>query len=180
MCEWSINWGDVPTWIGAIGTLLAILWAVFLYRSSIEDGKRSQARLLAPVGGAAPVQALPGSVVSSPSSIDVDVYQNSTTLQLLLSEEACWSRVRLVSTSDETFSDIRVWLLLRDGTEVPFRMGFSEMAPHSDESYTHYYRPGVIFGTMKVRVQFRDANGRWWERVNGEPVRELRGPSLDS
>lgn len=96
-----------------------------------------------------------------------------------MAEESYFARVRLVSTSDETFSDIRVWLLPPDGTTVPFPLGFSEMAPHSDESYTHYYPPGVIFGSMKVRVQFRDANGRWWERVNGEPVRELRRRSAD-
>lgn len=180
MYEWSVNWGDVPTWIGAIGTLLAILWAVFLYRSSIEDRKRSQARLLAPVGGSAPVQALPGTAVSVPSSIDVRVHQDPSTREVLLAEESYLARVRLVSTSDETFSNLRVWLLPPDGTAVPFRLGLSEMAPHSDVSYTHYYPPGVIFGSMKVRVQFRDANGRWWERINGEPVRQLRRPPPDA
>src|SRR4051794_23801139 len=98
MCLWSVNWGDVPTWIGSIGTLLAILWAVFLYRSSIEDRKSSQARLLAPVGGSAPVQVLPGTKVSVPSAIDVDVRQEPSTGDLLLAEESYYARVRLVST----------------------------------------------------------------------------------
>jgi len=81
--------------------------------------------------------------------------------------------VRLVSTSDEAFSNVCVDLLLEDGTEVAFTMGFSEVAPHEQKTFANYYRPGVISGGMRVRVRFRDANGRDWERINGEPVREI-------
>jgi hypothetical protein len=60
-------WGDVPTWVAAVGTLGAVFWAVFLYRRSLRDGERAQARLLAPVGGVAPVQVLPGTAIESKS-----------------------------------------------------------------------------------------------------------------
>ncbi|HCX86210.1 MAG TPA: hypothetical protein DHV14_13975 [Micrococcales bacterium] len=81
--------------------------------------------------------------------------------------------MRIVSTSDEAFADLRAWLVKEDGTEVDFPLGFNEIGPHEDKRFTVYYAPGQIGGNMRVRIRFRDANGRRWERTNGEPVREL-------
>ncbi|HET9082019.1 MAG TPA: hypothetical protein VFO01_16100 [Trebonia sp.] len=97
--------------------------------------------------------------------------------KLIVTKEVVWATVRLVSTSDETFSGLRTWLVMSDGHDVYVELGFNEMAPHEDKSHTCYFWPGEIAGQMKVRLQFQDANGRWWERVNGTPVRQLRrGP----
>ena len=98
----------------------------------------------------------------------------------VVTAEAYMAKVRLVSTSDETFSDIRAALILEDGLEVKFALSFSEVAPHEEKNFTNYFYPGEISGHMRVRLQFRDANGRYWERINGEPVRELRRSSKAS
>lgn len=173
MCGWIIAWGDVPTWIGAVGTLGAVFWAVFLYANSIRDRKRAQARLLAPVGGAVPVQVLPGDRVEYEGTAEGGLIGIGPDRKLVVLSEAYVATVRLVSTSDETFSDIRADLLLQDGREVEFALSFSEIAPYEEKKVTNYYRPGTISGGMKVRIRFQDANGRLWERVNGEPVREI-------
>lgn len=176
-CQWTVNWGDVPTWVGSIGAVAALFWAVFLYSRSLKDQRSAQARLIAPVGGAAPVQALPDEPVRSPSSGKGGMFALGPDHKMIVAKEVFWARVRLVSTSDETFSGLRTWLVMSDGREAHFELSFNEMAPHEDKSQTCYFWPGEISGQMKVRLQFQDANGRWWERVNGTPVRQLRrGP----
>lgn len=176
-CQWPINWGDVPTWIGSIGALGALFWAVFLYSRSLNDQRRAQARLIAPVGGAVPVQALPGEPTKDPSSGSIEMFTLQIGSKPIVAKEVFQATVRIVSTSDETFSGLRTWLVMEDGRAVYFGLGFNEMAPHEDKSFTCYFWPGEISGPMKIRLQFQDANGRWWERVNGTPVRQLRrGP----
>ncbi|WP_404286054.1 hypothetical protein [Glutamicibacter arilaitensis] len=91
-----------------------------------------------------------------------------------MTSEAYMAKVRLVSASDETFSDLRAALILEDGFEVKFSLSFSAVVPHEEKNSTNYFYPGEISGHMRVRLHFRDANGRYWERINGEPVRELR------
>ncbi|MFJ6169536.1 hypothetical protein [Curtobacterium sp. NPDC092190] len=175
MCDWSIDWGDAPGWVGAIGTVLALLWAVFLYSRSLSDQRRSQARLLAPIGGTAPVQVLPGELQKNPSVAMPGLVEFDPNAGLRFVRAADSARVRLVSTSEEAFSNLVVHLVLADGRRIPFALGFDEMGPNEDRQFTVYYPEGTISGPMKVNLVFQDANGRWWERTNGEPVRSIRG-----
>lgn len=156
---------------------MAVGWAAFLYKGSIDDKRVAQARLLSVVGGAVPVQALPGERMKSESvATDVRVSLvtggSEATVFPALAEEAYWARIYLVSTSEEAFSDVSVALLLDDGTVVNFPLGQTEMAPRAEWERYAYFHPGRIKGSMRVRVRFRDAAGRSWERTNGEPVRE--------
>lgn len=178
ICPWAAEWGDVSSWVGAIGTVGALLWAIVLYSRDLDERKSSQARHLTQVGTVSPTQVLKGHVVQEDSTIFAGV---GTTLsqdkRLVLLAEALQASVRVVSTSDEVFTGVRAWLVQDDGTEVVFSLGFDELAPGEERTWTDYYRLGDISGGMRVRLQYRDANGRWWERINGEPVRPLRkGP----
>lgn len=170
----ELDWGDVPTWVGAIGALAAFGWAVFLYGGTVRDQRRAQARLLAPVGGATPVLDLPGTTIRGEGVAPKGALMLNAERQLVSTGSFPWVNVRLVSTSDETFTGIRVWLDLEDGTTVRFPLGFSEMAPHEDKDVYAYFEPGRVRGNMEVRIQFQDANGRWWERSNATPLRALR------
>lgn len=99
MCDWVINWGDVPTWIGAVGALGAVFWAIYLYSKSLRDNRRAQARLLAPVGGAVPIQALPGTPVE-PEAVGVNgMFALTPDRKLVVAKDVWKARVRLVSTS---------------------------------------------------------------------------------
>ena len=42
----SLNWGDVPTWVGSVMTGAALLVAAFTYRRSVHDGAREQAKAI--------------------------------------------------------------------------------------------------------------------------------------
>lgn len=173
LCAWSIAWGDVPTWVGAVGTVAALLWAVFLYRRSVLDKESAQARLLSPVGGAAPVQVLPGMDVEPECASTQDLIGLLPGGRLGVISEAYMATVHIVSTSDETFAELSVALVLEDGSVVDFPLSSGEVAPHEARKFTYYFPPGIIYGNMRVRLRFVDANGRRWERTNGQPVRAL-------
>ncbi|NQW87520.1 MULTISPECIES: hypothetical protein [unclassified Frigoribacterium] len=81
--------------------------------------------------------------------------------------------IRLVSTSDEVFSELEAWLLLDDDTTVRFGLNGSEVGPGEKVEMTNYFYPEQVRGHMRVKIRFQDANGRWWERTNGKPVKEL-------
>lgn len=160
----TLDLGDVPTWLGAVGAVSAVGWAVFLYRGSLKDRRVAQARLLSVVGGAAPVQATAGSKVGPPPVVleGVGVHMVSTPGEgqsLVLSEEAFWARVHLVSTSGEAFSDLSATLLLDDAREVIFPLSVTELAPHATLEQRAYYKPGVLGGSMRVRVRFKTHRG---------------------
>jgi hypothetical protein len=40
----SLNWGDVPTWVGSVLTGVALLIAAITYRKSIRESAREQAK----------------------------------------------------------------------------------------------------------------------------------------
>lgn len=172
--SWTVAWGDVAAWVGALGTLGAAFWAVFLFKRTLKDGERAQARLLAPVGRAVPVQALPGTPTQPESAGTQDLLGFGADGRAIVIAEAYMAKVRLVSTSEEAFSGLSASLLMEDGREVAFPLGFSEIAPREEKSFIYYYPPGNISGSMRVRLRFKDANGQAWERISGEPVRLLR------
>lgn len=94
---------------------------------------------------------------------------------LVFVQEAYGMSIHLVSTSNEAFSGLSVKLLNLAGREFHYTTPFTEVAPHEEKRFTVYVPPEALDGFSKVRLTFQDANGRWWERTNGEPVRELRG-----
>jgi hypothetical protein len=90
------------------------------------------------VGGAAPVQVLPGEKMKLESvatgvqvALAATAEGNGLAQHPVVAEEAYWARVHLVSTSDEAFSDVSVALLLEDGKEIGFSLGQKEMASHA-------------------------------------------------
>jgi hypothetical protein len=50
----AIRWGDLPTWVGAIGAILAFGIALVIYGQSIRDRRKEQARLVSGWVPAAP------------------------------------------------------------------------------------------------------------------------------
>ena len=172
-------WGDVATWVGAVGTVGALVWAVILYRSSLVDQRRAQARLLSPIGPAVPMLRLDGSPMEKPCTAPGHLFKFVPGVGQVLVEDAFTVRIRLVSTSDEAFTDIRVRLVHVDGREIPFHWPFQEMAPGDEKAWLCYFPPDEVWIEMQIRVQFRDANGRWWERENGKPVRAITHSSWD-
>jgi hypothetical protein len=169
----TIDWGDVPTWIGSIGAVSAAGWAVFLYNGTVRDQRRAQARLLSPVGDTVPVQDLVGTPVVGEAVAPMGSIGLDENRRLVLIAEHPKATIHLVSTSSEPFTDVSVWLDMPDREEVSFPLGFDAIAPHEEKIATAYFEPGIIAGSMPVRVQFRDANGRRWEKSSNKPLRQL-------
>lgn len=170
----AVDWGDVPTWIGSVGTVIAAAWAVFLYNGTVRDQRWAQARLLSPVGDTVPVQDLVGSPADEPCVAPSGAIGLDAQGQVVLLGEFPKATIHLVSTSSEPFTNVYVRLDIAEGEAVSFPLGFDAVAPHETKIATAYFEPGVIAGTMPVRLQFEDAHGRRWEKSSNKPLRQLR------
>jgi hypothetical protein len=165
-----IQWGDVPTWAGAVGTIAAVLWAVYLYRGSLLDKKMSQARLLSPMGARTFIQMQPGEqLLGVPTLLEAGVKTN----QGRSLEQFAWrTQVRLVSTSDEAFYGVSLAVIRHDGEVISIPIDTSELGPHESCSWMVYlHKPAE--DPMHVRVRFTDASGARWERTNREPLKAI-------
>lgn len=173
-------WGDMATWVGSIGTVGALIWAVFIYSGSVKDKKIAQARLLSVVGPPVQVQVMPGDMCKQNPSIFIGVNAQPKPPSygsgggMILLEEAVSVFFRLTSTSDETFTITSVEIMREDGSALQIEFGWSDIEPHGKLEISYYFPPETLGATKCYRVRFRDAAGRHWERVNGEPVRKYK------
>lgn len=174
----SWDFGTVPEWIGAIGTVAAVGWAVFLYRRSLEDQEIAQARLLSIVNGAVPVSVSPMTLPEVPSTVrpgvDTGLFQQNGVIKSFIVSEALQVGVHLVSTSNETFNVKDVALIQDDGKVHDFKLTTDAIEPGVNLKSWNYYPPQTVSGGLRVRVRFQDASGRYWVRYNDEPVRKLK------
>lgn len=166
------DWINLVT---AVATAAAVVWAVFVYRRSIQDREEAQPRLLSPVG---PVrvrryQALQG-VPNVTINDGVEIIRDSVGT-LVVAQDADAVTVRLVSRSGETFSDVTYSVVSGDGTEVPVPREELVVLPNEDVM-VHWLVPvGVLpEGAVDVRVRFTDAAGLRWERTSRRPLRRLK------
>lgn len=79
----------------------------------------------------------------------------------------------IVSTSNEAVSGLSAVLLLPGGEEVHLPLGITELAPGTTHNVTTLFPVGEVWGHLDVRLTFQDANGHWWSRTNGRPVKEI-------
>lgn len=165
-----IEWGDVPTWVGAVGTVAAVFWAVHLYRGSLKDKKMSQARLLSPMGARTFIQMQPGEeLLIAPTLLEAGMRTNRGRSL----EQSAWrTHVRLVSTSEEAFYRVSLAVIRNDGDVISIPIDTSELGPHESLSWMVYLHKSAE-EPMHVRVRFTDASGVRWERTNHEPLKAI-------
>jgi hypothetical protein len=82
--------------------------------------------------------------------------------------------VHIVSTSDEVFTGIAVYLIQANGKEIEFPLSYDEIGPQEEKESWVYYPPNTISGGMRIKLRYCDASGLWWERINGERVHRTK------
>lgn len=87
-------------------------------------------------------------------------------------EPVKYTDVRVVSRSAEAFYDVQAELLVSEDEEVPIPRPYSELAPGEEVTWAVYFRhaQGSPGGPFPVRVRFKDADGRQWERRSDGPL----------
>lgn len=159
-----MNWGSVPEWIAAVGTVLAFVLALALglvqervRRRAERDEQVRQARLV---------------VVGEPAPGTGD----GTTMALF---------VRVTNYSDAPIYGVRVSLTVEreDGAKRGTQFGERfVIGPGEEEEYEFDIPPGAgSISSNSPAAVFMDAAGRYWRRDCGlpEPQRILGKPFVD-
>lgn len=148
-------WGDVPTWLGAIGTLSAFGIALVIYAQSQREMRREQARRISGwvPGGVSLVKAgtpLPLPIGRAP----VDLVQ----VKLMIRND-----------SQELVSDLSATLVSAEGGDLGVEpLGWVDVGPGQhielDQSMPD---TGKVRDPVRLRISFVDAAGKRWERLGG-------------
>lgn len=149
-------WGDVPTWLGAIGTLLAFAIALVIYAQSQREMRREQARRISGwvPGGVSLIKA--GTPLPLPRGrAQVDLVQ----VKLMIRND-----------SQELVSDLEATLVAADGGDIGVApVGWVDVGPGQhielDQSMPD---TGKVRDPVRLRISFVDAAGKRWERLGGE------------
>lgn len=143
-----IRLGRRPNLDWRCGHAFRSLLGCLLFQGGLDDKRRAQARLLAPIGRAIAVHQSAGTriekgAVTGPG-VQLEIAQAGHT-RLVLRQSAVHAAVRLVSTSNEAFSSVRVWLIQRDGSAVPFPT-VAEISPRETHEQHVYFLANEISG----------------------------------
>lgn len=148
-----LDWGDVPAWFEAIGTVAAFAVALVIYAQSVADRRLDQARKVS--------AWCPGGVTSSP---------DGQVMSVLL---------RIENLSDEMITEVRTTLLRPDGQRIgqPDGRGdgldYPVIGPDrrmqlTIDSPRHSGWDDVSW--VNVRLEFTGAAGRSWCRQGRDLV----------
>ncbi|OIU88668.1 hypothetical protein [Microbacterium sp. AR7-10] len=174
----TIEWGTVPDWVAAIGTVLAFVVAAVAYAGSVWLSREAQARQV------------------SMSQLQIDVVEAGTSLGLAqpmvligvpvdLSQpmpeglvpgvRVARLKLTVVNNSDEVmgpvsleFAALGARSFLRDAHGEIDRIQPHETATIRVVIPDHWY---PMHPPLQVRMVFRDSAGRWWQRFENERVR---------
>jgi len=142
----TLNWGDVPTWVGSVSTGAALLIAAVAYRRSVHDGEREQASHVT-----AWVVAEEGpdgeDVLHVKNSSNAAIYSVVAYYQRRRSETTVSPYYEADKTKDAAMARLEGWASLGPGSE-----GIAE------------YKRDFLLDPAIPWLYFRDANGIDWIR----------------
>jgi hypothetical protein len=162
----TIQWGDVPTWVAALGTVGAVAVALVLAgrdgRRRIAQERRRQAELV--------TAWVTDDATTVTDQLESKVYlglvvQNSSTqlvYQLIAS---------LVATQGAYREDAR-------DEDHRFRTYVGDVPPGSRRTRLEYGGHGMSI-RLGVEIAFQDAGGRWWRRKGNGNLEQLKLNPVD-
>ena len=180
-------------WVGAVGTLLAVAWALFLYRRSIRERSEEAARQVYPLAQrlGSKRQGEPAEfgthihdiyvhddLQHTPPLYDSPVPTNSMRKTIVPGETALTVMGTVVNGSNEPISTVNFEVTRLDGATVREFAGTIDVVlpghtrsvallmPHfKDENNRAYTRLNLT-----ACIRFSDSSGCRWRRVTGLPV----------
>lgn len=150
----GIDWGTVPSWVGSIGTVVALLLGVLTLRSELKQ--RRHDREMTRRAQASLVTAWTG--LASRSEID-----DARDIDLERDEAAHLRAVVISNRGDHAVYEI-FWTIWDRETEAQMDSGFVRaLAP---QAQTTVLVPGPLGGDSEVHLNFTDSNAILWFRTD--------------
>jgi hypothetical protein len=171
-------WGDVPTWVGSIGTVAAFGVAAGVYVQSQFDRRRSQAGKVTAWVSGGPI-FFPDPVLGELEHELIPAFAS----EIPVDRPRIWVEFSIRNGSDELISDVIATLLVGKYSSLPegsFWDGIETRFPEIPPGLTTW-RADFVHDDTKgagiVRLQFTDSAGLRWLRVGGRLTLNRRAPA---
>jgi hypothetical protein len=180
---------QIREWIGTLGTLAALGWAVFLYWKSLRDKEMDQARLLSVVplepevvgvGDTFEIYVAHGNVGGTTSHEFVEFRRDDDVSVSRATKQLTLRRIEIVNNSQEVVSALTATLETADGGSalasaaqvVYLRSGeLHRFTFFMERDVEHWFSRD---GDVRIVVRFTDNLGMRWSKVIGGPLRRLK------
>lgn len=168
--ETMLDWGSVPEWFAAVGTVAALGVAAFAYRHDVWHRQRAQARLITIGWHLSPE---PVKLTAHKTTAAISFYGGNVVGPLrfigedgnLRPIEDGWLHGLIIrNASDEMLPEARVMV----GDEVYSLPRGGAVGPEESEEVAFAY-PGPKLHFLPG-VAFMDSTGRWWRRLWTFPI----------
>lgn len=172
-----IDWGTVPDWIAAIGTVAAFLVAAVAYAGSVWLSREAQARQVSMsqihvsvIEAGTPLGKQEMAVLGVP--VTIAQYQSTGLIPQI---RVAKIELTVVNNSDEVMGPISI-----EFAETGSRSFLKNAEGEIDRIQPHQESPVTVvipdswhpmYPPLHVRMVFRDSAGRWWQRFENERVR---------
>lgn len=169
------NWGSVPEWLGAGGTVLAFGLALLIYWGNYRETRRQQARLVSVLITREPelVDSAPVELRDLASPLPSTVTREGSSRYQVGSPTLLW-HLSAHNMSQETIWTLRVELLDATGEPIAGEANFPALGPASTTCFSMFTSPAPVEGSgPSVKFRFVDAAGHQWIRRPEKAV-ELR------
>jgi hypothetical protein len=174
----GLAWGDVPTWVGSIGTVAAFAVAAGVYAQTQYDRRRSVAAKVTAWLSEGPAFFEAGALDELEREL-IPVGQP----ELDVSSKRVWIAFSIRNGSDDLISDVVATLIMLPGSSLPagsfwdgIETRFGEIPPGLTRWRAEFKDTGIE-GNGTVRLQFTDTKGLRWIREGGHLRRSRRPPA---
>jgi hypothetical protein len=155
----QVKWGDVPAWVGSILTGTSLLIAALSYRRSVLDKEREQASKVAAWIALVEEDGQRKRVLRISNGSDASIYEftckpdydREIFLDELPAKATTTVALRRAALPPTVMAELERWFI---SFGVPTTEAFSQ--------------------EPSPKIEFRDALGRWWERLPGGDVKKIR------
>lgn len=181
-----MNWDTVRDWLGTLGVLIGVGWAVFLYRVNTREKRMEQARLVTVFPSerkvVTPGQELElpeGTWPSGPTLFDMHVksgHEGQEPVHIISSSKRIQVRqIEVANTSDELITN--VWVEMHDGLRTNVQ-GSASQDVYVHPGGRHRFAFVSEFDSwpknddpVHYSVFFHDGAGLEWNKTVGAPLR---------
>lgn len=172
----NIDWGNVPAWLGAVGSILAFSLASRIYQVNSRDRRMAQARLVSAIMVSQPSRLTDTgfSIEHLRSTLPPSVTHVGGTHYEVVGSALRWD-LRLLNKSDEMIGSLQLTIYDSSGRRI-IEMNHQEIVePDSISTHTLVSRHEEAYESgYELGITFTDAVGHHWTRRMARPIKRVR------
>lgn len=172
----SIDWGNVPAWLGAVGSILAFSLASRIYQINSRDRRMAQARLVSAILVSPPIRLTDTgfSIDHLRSTLPPSVTHAGGTHYGVVGSALRWD-IRILNKSDEMIGSLRLAIYDSSGRRIIEMNNQEIVEPDSISTHTLVSRHEEAYESgYELGITFTDAVGHHWTRRMARPIKRVR------